>query len=132
MGFGGRVVDYFEEHIQDKDAVFVFPEFLPEDCPSKKLCNAEIGELVEINGNIYVKKCTTIQLEGCSGHGYFKEKLKVIKRYPNVKAIMLNHGDRDSIWDLKQTLPQYTEAKILEPEYNDTYDLTKMLEKIKK
>lgn len=126
MGYGGRVVDYFEHLIQDKDAIFVFPEFLPEDCPSKKLCNAAKGELVEMYGNTYVKQCETIQLDGNSGHGYRKEKLKIINRYCNAKVIFLNHGDNESIEELYEELPNYTRAKIIVPAHNDSYDLIQL------
>lgn len=128
MGYGGRVVDYFEHLIQDKDAIFVFPEYLPEDCPSKKLCNATKGEMVEMYGNTYVKQCETIQLDGNSGHGYRKEKLKIINRYCNAKVIFLNHGDNESIEELYEELPNYTRAKIIVPGNNGSYDLMQFLQ----
>jgi len=129
MGYGGRVGEYFEQHIQDEDAIFIFPGFLPNECPSKELLEAEKGSIVEINDRRYIKHCETIQLHGFSSHGYIDEKIKVLQSYPNVKTIFLNHGDEASIngtyEEIKNFSLQY-ENKIREivvPKFDDIFEL---------
>ena len=123
MGFGGRVIDYFEHHIQSEDSIFVFPGFLTEGCPSRILLEANQGDMVEINGRRYIKHCETIQLHGFSSHGYFGDKLKILLNYPNAKTVFLNHGDDAGIYQLRGTLPMYTRANIIVPEFGDHFVL---------
>ena len=123
MGFGGRVLDYFEQHIQSEDSIFIFPGFLPQECPSKTLLEAEQGEIIELNGRRYKKHCKTIQLHGFSSHGYYPDKLKILDTYPNAGTIFLNHGDNDSLFALNDFLAEQLEAEIIIPEYEDCYKL---------
>ena len=123
MGYGGRVLDYFEQHIQDEDAVFVFPGFLPDECPSKVLCDAKRGEIVEIMGKRYVKHCETYQLHGFSSHGYLEDKLEVVERYCNVDTIFLVHGEEKSIQEIKEVLASKLDAKVIAPDFCDEYEL---------
>ena len=121
MGYGGRVLDYFDQHIQDEDAIFVFPGYLPDDCPSKLLCETEKGKMLEMNGRKYIKHCETYHLNGCSSHGYFEDKLEIIERYCNASTIMLNHGDNQSLCELEQALLNKTDKDIVVPELNIGY-----------
>lgn len=123
MGYGGRVLDYFDQHIQDEDAIFIFPGYLPDDSPSKMLLEARPGEIVEVNGNRYIKHCEAYHLEGFSSHGYFEDKLEIIARYCDVDTILLNHGDAKSLHDLEEELPKHTSAAVLVPEANTVYHL---------
>ena len=106
FGEGGRIVDYFDEYIQDENAEFLFAGWLREDCPSGILLNAERGELLEIHGNHYVKHCKTTQVHGLTSHGYYPEFLKYIQRFPNLKALFLNHGDKKDKEELSEKLYQ--------------------------
>lgn len=123
MGYGGRVLDYFEHHIQDEDAVFVFPGFLPEGSPSKILCDASKGEIVEINDKRYIKHCEAYNLFGFSSHGYLEDKLEILDRYCNAQMIMLNHGDEESLNALEEYLSDRLRAYVLIPEICEKYEL---------
>ena len=125
MGYGGRVLDYFEQHIQDENAVFIFPGYLPDESPSKILCDANCGEIVEINGQRYIKHCETYQLHGFSSHGYLEDKLKIIERYCNANVIFLNHGDEESINEIKEKLTiTKADATIIVPDFCEVHVLT--------
>lgn len=127
MGYGGRVLDYFEHHIQDEDSVFVFPGYLVDECPARQLVETEAGKIVEINGNRYVKHCETYQLHGFSAHGYFDEKLRVLRSYPNIQTIFLNHGDDESIGSTFEGLEDCISCgkikpmDIIVPEFDEFY-----------
>ena len=110
MGFGGRVVDFFNKYIQDANAVFVFPGYLVEGCPSRSLVEANKGEIVEMNDFTFKKLCETHQLHGFSSHGYFEDKMKILRAYPNVKRIFLNHGDSQTPM-LKARLEKHVSGK---------------------
>lgn len=124
MGYGGRVLDYFEHHIQDEDAVFIFPGYLPDECPSKILCNANVGEIVEINGKRYIKHCETCQLHGFSSHGYLEDKLEIIERYCNAKTIFLNHGEKEAIYEMQEELSAKLDTTIIVPDFCEIHRLT--------
>lgn len=123
MGYGGRVLDYFEQHIQDDDSIFIFPGFLPDNCPSKILHDAPHGSMVELNGRRYIKHCETIWLHGFSSHGYFEDKLNVVDRYPNLQTIFLNHGETESIEALQKKLKRFYDAEIIIPQMGDEFQI---------
>ena len=116
MGYGGRVLDYFDQHIQESDSIFIFPGYLPDNCPSKILCDTPHGGLVEINGHRYKKQCETIWLQGFSAHGYYEDKLNVIDRYPKLQTIFLNHGDEESIHSLDKSLKKFYDVDVIIPQ----------------
>ena len=107
MGYGGRVLDYFEHCVQDDDCIFIFPGYLPFDSPSRKLLEANKGTIVELNGKRYVKHCETYQLHGFSSHGYIEDKVKILNTYPNATKVFLNHGDELSIIGTQDELEGY-------------------------
>ena len=123
MGNGGRILDYFTEHINSEDSIFIFLGYLIEGCQSRILHEAKQGQSVNINGIDYIKRCETIQLQGFSAHGYISDKIDVLNAYPNANRLFLNHGDDESIEDLTLCLPQYTKADIIIPDYQDLYEL---------
>lgn len=129
MGYGGRVLDYFEHHIQDEDSVFIFPGFMPNECPSKALLDAKKGEIVEINDKRYIKQCETIWLHGFSSHGYADDKFRVISSYPNATKVFLNHGDEGSLIGTYSDVFEYNknyesvEREIIIPAFDDIYRL---------
>lgn len=123
MGFGGRVIDYFEHHIQEKDSIFVFPGYLTTDSPSRALLDAPMGSMVELNGRRYIKHCETYQLHGFSSHGYLPDKIKILEAYPSASTIFLNHGDSPAIYELLRRLEWETKANIVIPEYEESFKL---------
>lgn len=106
FGEGGRIVDYFDEYIQDENAEFLFAGWLRPDCPSGKLLSAERGELLDINGRHYVKHCKTTQVHGLTSHGYYPEFLDYVNRFPNLKCLFLNHGDKKDKEELAEKLKE--------------------------
>ena len=129
MGNGGRVLDYFEHHIQDDKAVFVFPGFLCENTPARRLVEASKGELLEIQGNRYKKNCETVWLHGFSSHGYIRDKIDVMTQYPNASQVYLVHGDDVSIEGTFANIRAYNEAfehverNIVIPTYDEVVRL---------
>lgn len=104
FGEGGRIIDYFDEYIQNENAEFLFAGWLSPDCSSSILLNAERGKLIDINGMHYVKHCKTTQVTGLTSHGYYPEFLNFINRFPNLKGLFLNHGDKDAKESLAKKL----------------------------
>jgi len=123
MGWGGRVRDYFDQYIQDKRAIFVFPGYLIEDSPSRSLVETPKGEIFEIFGNRFKKNCDTYWLHGFSSHGYFEDKLQILSRYINIDKLFLNHGEEKDMEELSKKFSIYTNAKIELAEINKEYKL---------
>jgi metallo-beta-lactamase family protein len=118
MGYGGRVVDYFEHHIQERNSVFIFPGYLVEGSPSRVLHETRQGEKFYIGNRPFKKQCETYWLSGFSSHGYIEEKLRLLRSYPNLTRIFLNHGDESSILSLHQELTEsgkYSEDQVVVP-----------------
>lgn len=123
MGYGGRILDYFERQIQNDKAVFAFAGYLPDGCPSKRICDAENGKIFEVNGKRFVKHCQTVQFHGFSAHGYYPEMREFVARYPRLKQIFLNHAPLEEKEDVKWHLQQETFAEIAIAMYDETYIL---------
>ncbi len=129
MGNGGRVTDYFKHHIQNDKAVFVFPGFLCENTPSRRLVEAEKGDIIEIAGERYKKRCETVWLHGFSSHGYIGEKIDLLDCYPNAKKVLLNHGEPESISDTLENISEYNqmyehvERSVSVPSYDEVVRL---------
>ncbi len=126
-GTGGRAVDYFDKFIQDANAMFVICGWIAPGTPTDILCNAKEGELVEINGKRYIKRCKTIRLHGFSSHGYFEEFDDVIRSFPHKKGIILNHADEEAKHDIKAFLERRDKQsyQIAIPKLYDAYHLSK-------
>ncbi len=122
MGYGGRVVDFFNKYIQDLNCIFVFPGYLVEGCPSRNLVECEKNQVVEINDYTFKKLCETHQLHGFSSHGYYTDKLKILKAYPNAKTIFLNHGDNEMAM-LKERLEKRVDVKVVLPTMMAEYQI---------
>ena len=128
-GYGGRVLDYFRNFVQDPRAVFIFPEFMEEGCPSRILVDAKKGELIELNGERLIKQCETHHLSGFSSHGYLPEKLQILGACSNLDTVFLNHGDEVSLNQLYDELSNMTKPdgtklyEVIIPEYGDCYKL---------
>ena len=123
MGYGGRILDYFEHHIQDDKTVFAFAGYLPDTSPSKIICEAEKGKIFEVSGMRYVKKCDAVQFHGFSSHGYYPEMMKFVKMYPNAKHVFLNHAPLADKEDVKWQMQQEIEAEIVIPVYEEAYNI---------
>lgn len=125
MGHAGPIRDYFDRHIEDDKAVFVFTGWFPPDSPSSILHEAAKGDTILINGKEYIKRCDTVRLHGLSGHGYYPELMEMVNRYPRVQGIFLNHAEREAKLDFKAKLEEEKEGvKILMPEMNEEYRIT--------
>ena len=121
MGYGGRIRDYFEHHIQNDKAVFAFAGYLPDKSPSKELCDGEIGRIVEVDGYRYVKHCQTIQFHGFSSHGYYPEMMNFVNRYPNAAYVFLNHAPLAEKEDVRWQMQQEIVSEIILARYNEVF-----------
>ena len=129
-GNGGRVVDFFSRFIQNDKAVFVFPGWIYPESPSQILHEAEEGELIEMEGVRYIKRCETHRLHGFSSHGYLPDIFSKFYTYPKMKEVILNHGDMLSKEDVAEAIKKEFEVDSHIPKLYDAYTLTK--EKITK
>lgn len=123
MGYGGRILDYFKHHIQDEKAVFAFAGYLPECSPSYVLCDGEMGKIIEVNGDRYVKHCETVRCHGFSSHGYYGEMMNFVRMYPNLQGIFLNHAPLKDKEDVKWRMQQEVAAEIFIPMYDEVFYL---------
>ncbi len=122
MGYGGRMLDYFDRYVQDANADFVFLGYLHPDCPSSILHNAEKLEQVELNGLKFTKVCNTYQFEGLTSHGYFPEMLAMINRFPKLNGLLLNHAAMETKETVKKKIEEMYDFDVSIPELYDSYD----------
>lgn len=122
MGYGGRMLDYFDRYVQDANADFVFLGYLHPDSPSSILHNAERMEQVELNGLKFTKICNTYQFEGLTSHGYFPEMLAMINRFPYLNGLLLNHADMEAKEAVKEKIEEMYDFDVSIPELYDSYD----------
>lgn len=122
MGYGGRMLDYFDRYVQDADADFVFLGYIHPDSPSGILHNARRMEQVELNGLKFTKVCNTYQFEGLTSHGYFPEMLAMINRFPKLNSVLLNHAEIDAKEAVKDKLDSMYHFDVVIPEMYDSYD----------
>lgn len=122
MGYGGRMLDYFDRYVQDANADFVFLGYLHPDSPSSILHNAQRMEQVELNGLKFTKVCNTYQFEGLTSHGFFPEMLAIINRFPCLNGVLLNHAEMEAKEAVKEKLEQLYKFDVSIPELYDSYD----------
>ena len=123
-GTGGRVVDFFDTLIQEKNAVFVFCGWIYPGSPSYLLDDAERGEIVDLNGKRYIKHCETVRLHGLSSHGYFDEFLSVLATFPNKKGVFLTHAEMSAKRAIAETNTSSKYSMAI-PMLYDAYCLSK-------
>ena len=49
--------------------------------------------------------------------------LEFVNRYPNLKAVFLNHAEETSKEDVKSSLQENIAAEIVIPQYDELYEL---------
>lgn len=121
MGYGGRITDYFEHHIQNEKAVFAFAGYLPDNSPSKVICNGEDGKIIEVGEYRYVKHCQAVQFHGFSSHGYYPEMMNFVNMYPNAKYVFLNHAPLEEKEDVRWQMQQEIKPEIILATYDEAF-----------
>lgn len=115
----GRVMDYYMKYIYDKNAQFVFISWLMPDSVAYSLVKANDGKDVNLLGDKYVKHCEVTQILCNSGHGNLPEYIDYINRFPNLKGLVINHGDRKAKNDVAKYYKSIYDFKIVIPEIYD-------------
>ena len=125
-GNGGRIVDYFEHGIQREDYVFVFCGWINPSSPSSLLHEAQIGDLVEVNGSRFKKRCKTYRLHGFTSHGYYPDFKANLDEFTGISTIILNHARAIDKLDIKDRLVEEGfGGDILIPKIYQAYELSK-------
>lgn len=93
MGDYGPIKNYLENFISNKNVMVHGLGYAAKDSVMYKLLNTQIGEKVECYGKIYTKRCLTMTTSELTGHAPRDILLKLIKEFPYVQSISINHGE---------------------------------------
>lgn len=123
-GNGGRVVGYFQNGLQSDKFVFVVCGWVPPESVSRRIIDANKGDIIELQCGTFVKHCETHWLHGFSSHGYCKEMITAVNDYPNLQTLFLNHARLEDKIDLRERIMEFFGGRIYIPNMFSAYKLT--------
>lgn len=93
MGDYGAVRTYLESYIENENVMVHGLGYAATNSVMYKLLNTPTGEKVNCYGKIFTKKCITMTTSELSSHAPRDISLKLIKEFPYIQSISINHGE---------------------------------------
>ena len=112
MGTYGPAQLYIPRFISSEKSLIQFTGFTPEGTLGHSLKYAEKGDTVQIGGLIKIKNADVEYTTEFSGHAKANELIDFIKKFQNIKMILINHGTPDTKFEFsKRLLRESVKAK---------------------
>lgn len=108
MGSYGPAQFYLPYYIARKDATIHFCGYTTPNTFGRTLQDAPNGEILDIKGVMVEKKARVLSTNEFSGHGKKEDLLDSIRRFSDVKSVLVNHGEKQT----KQSFAQDVETTI--------------------
>ena len=96
MGSYGPIQSYISYYLSRNDALIHMLGYCSQDSKGYELLNIPKGESVSYNGRNHVIACDVKKTAEMSGHAQRNKLLNLIKWFPNVKSIVINHGEEET------------------------------------
>lgn len=95
MGSYGPIQNYISYYLSRNDALIHYLGYCSPESKGYQILNTPKGETVAYNGRNYIIACDVMKTAEKSGHAPRNVLLKLIKWFPYIKAIVLNHGEQE-------------------------------------
>lgn len=96
MGSYGPIQTYIDYYLSKSDALIHMLGYCSPESKGYELLNTPAGEKVSYNGREHIIACDVKKTAEMSGHAQRNKLLNLIKWFPNVKSIVINHGDEET------------------------------------
>ena len=95
MGSYGPAQVYIPEYLSRPKALIQFMGYTAEGTLGRKMQTAQYGDFVEIGGTIIKKAARVEYTAEFSAHGKADEMIAFLKKFNNLKLVLVNHGEPD-------------------------------------
>jgi len=111
MGSYGPAQTYIFEYITRKNAIIHFTGYTAEGTLGRKLKDAQIGEPVEFRGAVIKKRAIVEYTSEFSAHAKADEMIDFLKRFNNLRLVLVNHGETGSKNDFSERILKEVNVK---------------------
>ena len=122
----GRIINHIDSFLPSKGCTVILTGYCAIGTFGRKLLDAINNNhktIQSITGKKLTIRANVIKIDGLSGHADKNNIIKYINNIKGLKKIILNHGEIDSIEELKNELKKSTNVDILIPNKNQTINL---------
>jgi metallo-beta-lactamase family protein len=114
MGSYGPAQLYIPKYITREDALIHFTGYVAEGTLGRKLKNAKKGETVEVFGSKLQKLADVEYTSEYSAHAKADEMISFLKKFNNLKLVLINHGEADAKYEFAEKIRQEVRPKDVE------------------
>lgn len=93
MASYGPIQNYIDYYLSRNDALIHMLGYCSPDSKGYQLLNTPVGEKISYNGHEHIKWCDTKKTAEKTGHAPRNILLYLIKWFPYIKSIVINHGE---------------------------------------
>lgn len=109
MASYGPVTNYISRYLSRDDAFIHLLGYCSPQSQGYRLLNTPIGETVMYNGKQTKKYCSMARTAELSGHAQRNQLLALIRKFPNTKSIIVNHGEQEVKKKFREYLLEHLE-----------------------
>ena len=122
----GRIINHIDSFLPSRGCTVVLTGYCAVGTFGRKLLDAVNNRhktIQSITGKKLTIRANVIKIDGLSGHADKNSIVKYIENIKGLKKIILNHGEIDSIYELKQELEKRFNTEIIVPNKNQKLTL---------
>ncbi|MGI8782379.1 MAG: MBL fold metallo-hydrolase RNA specificity domain-containing protein [Acidobacteriota bacterium] len=100
MATGGRILNYFEQGIENPDNTVAFAGFQAEGTRGRAMIDG--APAIKLRGSVLQVRCRVVSIDGFSAHADYREILRWLKNFKRPpRATFLVHGEMGAMQALK-------------------------------
>lgn len=111
MGSYGPAQLYIPEYIKRRNTLIHFTGYTSEGTLGRRLKDAELNDVVEVGGILLQKSSRVEYTSEYSAHAKANEMISELKKFQNVKLILLNHGEYETVNTFSKRIMSEVEPK---------------------
>lgn len=121
MGSYGPAPHYISNYMSSKKALVHFVGYPAAGTLSRRLKDAEDGNIVKVGSILKKKHCDIEYTTEFSSHAKLDEMLDFLKQFNNIKLVLVNHGEYDCKENLAEAILDIDIAKDVAIESRSTF-----------
>lgn len=96
MGDNGPAQLYLPALVSKKNALIQFPGYTAKNTLGRRLLESKVAETIMINGILRVRNAKIDDTTGLSGHAKPDELVELLREFPNLKLVLVCHGEPEA------------------------------------
>lgn len=114
MADHGPAPVYLQTVLQKDNYCVYFTSYTPEYTLGGKIKNSKLGDVIKVNGKKVIRECDVDQTTEFSSHAKSDELMEFLTKFPNLKCLIINHGETDCKESYSNLLQQSMKIKNIE------------------